>query len=124
MSATRITRLAKRWVAEQRAWVEGERDVPGIQAVMDLGYEQPEVLWEFIVEVTKLNGDPDTLENLGAGPLEDLIRDYGHDFLGRIETESVTNPRLRKALSHVWITASEDRRYVQLGCILLPPRET
>ena len=64
--------------------------------------ERAEEVWEFILEVLSLNPPEEVLGMLGAGPLEDLLEDWGLQFIDRIETEASRSPRFRQVLSGVW----------------------
>jgi hypothetical protein len=48
------------------------------------------------------------LENLGAGPLEDLIEYHGADVIEEIEREAPDNESLVTALSCVWESGPEE----------------
>jgi hypothetical protein len=51
--------------------------------------------------------DDDVIEVVGAGPLEDFVKDYDEDRLVWIERRAASSARFRQALAHVWIWSLE-----------------
>ncbi|ROZ64569.1 hypothetical protein EEB15_28435 [Ramlibacter sp. WS9] len=56
-----------------------------IDAVMDIAYERPEDLWEFVLDVLRRNPPAEVLEVLAAGPLEDYLAKCGEKVIERVE---------------------------------------
>ena len=73
------------------------------QAVEAEGWHDPQAKWPLILRLLDTAADDSEVGLVAAGPLEDLLTMYGKDFIDRIETEAVTNPKLRDALSGVWL---------------------
>ena len=69
---------------------------------------EAEDAWKAILRILELDPPDEVLAVLAAGPLEDLIDDYGALFIDRIETESRRNPRFRQLLGGVWKGSSAD----------------
>ena len=69
---------------------------------------EAEDAWKAILRILELDPPDEVLAVLAAGPLEDLIDDYGALFIDRIETESRRNPRFRQLLGGVWKSSSAD----------------
>jgi hypothetical protein len=69
----------------------------------DLRREDPEEAWQVTLQLIAAAPDGDALSYVAAGPLEDLIKDRGDQFIDRIEAEAAGNARLRQALGKVWI---------------------
>lgn len=61
--------------------------------------------------------DPDLVGEVGAGVLENLIRDHGEELWPEIERLARADPRFRRALACVWAYESPefDRRQALLG---------
>ena len=107
-------RLVKAWLTYQKNWWAYE-------ALMTLWRESPDEALDVIIDLTQSADDDDLIEAVGAGPLEDLVREHGASMIDAIEMRAKSDVRFRQALSHVWI-AKEDatspigRRYIALGC--------
>jgi hypothetical protein len=67
------------------------------------GWHDPQLKWPLILRLLDTVADDSEVGLVAAGPLEELLTMYGKDFIDRIETEAVTNPKLRDALSGVWL---------------------
>ncbi len=67
-------------------------------------YEQQEAedAWTTILEILARKPSAQVLGILAAGPLEDLIEEWGTLFIERIELESRQNPEFRHLLGGVW----------------------
>ena len=111
--------LATAWVASQA--IAGERtdeEWAPVFAVQDLA-ANPEELWQFILAAEHACATEQTLGMLGAGPLEDLIQNYGPAFVDRIEQRVSESPRFAELVRSVWVPAGQDPvtiRYQALGC--------
>jgi hypothetical protein len=73
------------------------------QAVEAEGWHDPQLKWSLILRLLETAAADSEVGLVAAGPLEELLTMYGKDFIDRIETEAVTNPKLRDALSGVWL---------------------
>jgi hypothetical protein len=114
--------LAAQWISEQIAYEKGKENPPAIDRVIQMGLDDPHSLWPFILDVASQTDDQDTLEILGAGPLEDLIRDLGAEYFDRIEEQYRRSPTFREALSKVWIGVDDKhlvQPYSKLGCQII-----
>ena len=116
--------LAARWVAAQaRESGADEGELPLIFAVQDLT-TQPERLWEFILAAEPLCNGPHARGMLAAGPLEDLIQDFGSAYIDRIESQARRSRTFAELLTGVWIPTGTDPvtvRYLALGCDQVRP---
>ena len=72
-----------------------------VNALMELDSHDPARALEITFLIAIGSEDGWVLENLGAGPLENLI-DGDPTLLDAIALEAVTNPRLKVALQSVW----------------------
>ena len=110
-------RLVNAWLTYQKNWW-------AFEALMKLWRESPDEALDVIINLARSADDDELVEAVGAGPLEDLIREHGASMIDAIETSAKSDLRFRQALSHVWI-AKEDatsfvgQRYIALGCTLV-----
>jgi hypothetical protein len=64
--------------------------------------ESAEDAWKAILEILARTRESEVLEILAAGPLEDLICEWGRLVIDRIEGEANRNPDFRALLAGVW----------------------
>jgi hypothetical protein len=64
--------------------------------------EQAEQAWLAILEVLSRSPSQEVIGILAAGPLEDLVEDWGIEFVDRIEHEARRNSAFRYLLGGVW----------------------
>jgi hypothetical protein len=71
--------------------------------------EDRDTAWRVILRLIELADDP-LLGRVGAGPLEDLLRGHGSEFIAKVERLAAVDTRFREALRSVWgwATMSED----------------
>lgn len=83
-----------------------ERDNSGTNwasdTVMDMAYEKPEELWDFILEVLSRNRPNEVKEVLAAGPLEDYLAKLGPKVIDKIEKQAGTDAQFKNLLGGVW----------------------
>jgi hypothetical protein len=63
--------------------------------------DEPEALWPVLLRIVE-RGSARALGSLGAGALEDLVREHGAEMIERIEARAADDARFRFCLSHVW----------------------
>jgi hypothetical protein len=73
-----------------------------VEKVMDMTFENPESLWEFILEVAHRSPPSEVVEVLAAGPLEDYIAKCGERVIARVEHQASVDPVFRSLLGGVW----------------------
>jgi len=66
------------------------------------GMEDPERLWRLMLEMIRITTDAGTLAYIAAGPLEELLKHYGNQFIERVENLARTDPHFREALTSVY----------------------
>ena len=84
--------------------------------------EQPEEAWASILQLVESSEEQELLEAIGAGPLEDILREHAETFVDRVEAESVANSRFKVAVCNVWLPNRRDpttERLVTVGCQLI-----
>lgn len=68
----------------------------------DLFVEQPELVWQAILEVLRRDLTADEKGDLAVSPLEELLYFHGAGFIDRVEQEAKTNPQFNHLLGGVW----------------------
>ena len=72
------------------------------QVLDDLVARDPPAAWRLILQILELAGsDDEVLDNLAAGPLEDLLRRHGPKVISWVVSEADTNPAFRNLLTGV-----------------------
>jgi|ERR1700674_945077 len=71
-------------------------------AILDLTYENPEALWDFILEVLQRDPPTEVIAVLAAGPLENCLAKCGTKVIARVEDRAHSDPRFRSLLGGVW----------------------
>jgi hypothetical protein len=114
----RLARFVHRWHVE---WDTGQFGRASL-ILNHLIDDRPEEAWKRILALIACANET-ALGSVGAGPLEDLIRQHGGVFVDTIEACARENSGLRAALSNVWLSEGETelgRRLVALGCLVVP----
>lgn len=62
----------------------------------------PELAWEMILRIHRAEHNEYVTANLAAGLLEDLLADYGEQFIERVEIEARRDPKFNFLLGGVW----------------------
>ena len=68
----------------------------------DVVHEEPEVAWLAILQILQRALSAEETSVLAAGPLEDLLALHGTQFIERVESEAVRNPRFNHLPGGVW----------------------
>ena len=68
----------------------------------DLVREEPEVAWQLVLAVLRLDASSEIQEVLSAGPLEDLLSKHGEVIIGKVEREAKSDPAFAHLLGGVW----------------------
>lgn len=63
---------------------------------------RPEVAWRLIVALVEAAPTEQALSFVGAGVLEDLIREFGDRLVEQIVSQATADQRMRDALRSVW----------------------
>jgi hypothetical protein len=69
---------------------------------------QAEDAWSAILEVLSMEPSQQVVGMLAAGALEDLIEDWGPQFIERIELQARQNPAFRHLLGGVWRSSTPE----------------
>ena len=103
--------LAEAWINFQRNWWAWDK-------LDELCRNDADAAWSVLQELTELADTDELLEDIGVGPLEDLINNYSDSHITALE-KAAGNPGLKKALSHASVRDSENPmadRLAALGC--------
>ena len=95
MNAPTQKDVATGWIATQENWWAWE-------AVDKACREDPELGWGLVLAILSLTDSHQVIENLGAGPLEDLLAKHGDGLIERAEKLATQDPEFRRCLSHTW----------------------
>src|SRR5262249_47921220 len=90
------------------SWFAHELTFWAFDAVHDLIREDPERLWMITKPFVPAAPDEEALGYIGAGPLEDLLSDYGEHFIERVEQQAATDAKFRYCLAGVWQSEMSD----------------
>jgi hypothetical protein len=75
--------------------------------LLDLIYTAPAVAWELILALIHAADDEETIEGLGAGPLETLVRWHLQLLISDIEAAAGTDQKLVLALNAQWVVPED-----------------
>ena len=67
------------------------------EKMIDLALENPEELWDPILEILKRDPPTEVIEVLAAGPLEDYIAKLGERVIDRVEVQAAADAKFRNA---------------------------
>lgn len=111
------TDIARVWIAQNQC-ADKDRD-QNWSALRDyeseLRVQDPGRALAIILEVLKIETNPNMLSYLAAGPLEDLIT---LDTIGMIEAEAAENESFRQLLGGVWYYTAPDELKARLDAIV------
>ena len=64
--------------------------------------DEPELCLELILQILHAPHKPSVEENLAAGPLEDVLGEWGPRIIERVESLAQTDPEFKQLLGGVW----------------------
>lgn len=105
MNPSEREQLIDAWLIAHQAGTKSpiyEENWWAVEIFLNLPQENPELLWELILETLSREKNEKLLGNLAAGPLEDLIEYNGPAFIDRIEEIARKDPKFKKLLQGVW----------------------
>jgi hypothetical protein len=106
--------LARSWIHYELTTVPSERTDNwwAVEAVIDFVVEgdgDPDSLWQFILTVHKADRSDSICQVLSAGPLEDLLANFGERYINLVEEQARIDPAFARLLGGVWRNSmSED----------------
>jgi hypothetical protein len=113
-------KIVEDWITLQHVGLdepETELVWPAWDAVYQMTSNDPEMLWVFILTVIKIDASNTVLQNLSAGPLEDLLSQYGEDFIDRVEAKAKENTLFAHLLGGVWQSDMPDQIWSRVNAV-------
>jgi Family of unknown function (DUF6869) len=87
------------------------------EALYDLVSKDPEEAWPMILQILRLDQSPSVMENLSAGPLEDLLAKHGPAIIDRVEAEAARDRAFATLLGGVWQNRMTDEVWARVQAI-------
>lgn len=111
MNDTELQTLVDAWIAGTEAGKgspEYENNWWALERIIECSYDgNHEFLWRFILCAHQRKPSHRAIANLAAGPLEDLISQYGSIYIDQIERLAKDDSRFNYLLGGVWENDSE-----------------
>jgi hypothetical protein len=85
--------------------------------------DDPPEAWRLVLELLKKAPDETVRTSVAAGELEAFLLAHASEFIDRIEAEARTNPRLKAALSRVYVWALPPKLYGRIEAAAGVPLE-
>ena len=107
-----------------QAWLTYQRNWWAYESLMKLWRESPSEALEVIGRLIELADDDEMIGDIGAGPLEDLIREHASRVVDDLAIRADSDARFCQALSHVWFSEEDvavRERLIALGCQQIEP---
>jgi hypothetical protein len=111
------------------AWIRGvtqgrdERSRPteahdenwwALETVMNWKYDnEPDSLWSFILSVHERDVEERVAGHLAAGPVEDLMSQFGESYIERVEDLANKDARFKRMLCGVWQDMMSDELWAR-----------
>jgi hypothetical protein len=80
----------------------GEEHFWAFEKMWDISHSDPDLCWELILQILHTPHEDSVTEVLAAGPLEDLLAEFGERVIDRVEQAAMVDPLLRDLLGGVW----------------------
>ena len=123
MDDNELNKIVDAWIAaHELANDSPEREECrwAVDRVMDWKFEgQPELLWRFVLSSYERKLTDKVIAVLAAGPLEDLISEFGADYIERIETLARRDPKFNFLLGGVWRSDTRDDVWKRIEAVRL-----
>lgn len=99
-----LDNLVDKWIrAQETEQSQSSHNHWSVDYVIDLNVQDRfNELWAFVLQVYKRDISDNTLMNLAAGPLEDLLASAGPKYIDEVEELARKDPKFRKLLGGVW----------------------
>jgi hypothetical protein len=106
-----LNTLAQDWIRYQvaaKGSSEREETWYAVQMAFDLVDGEPDTLWGLILAVLARDRSNKIMENLSAGPMEDLLVKHGPLFIENVERQAKADPTFARMLGGVWKNRMND----------------
>jgi hypothetical protein len=111
MNSEELAVLADDWIRNQVATkgsAESKETWYAVEMAFDLADDDPEILWRLILAILSKDQSTKVLENLSAGPMEDLLVKHGTLIITRVEQQAKADPAFASLLGGVWKNRMSD----------------
>lgn len=109
------------------AWIRIQHAGPGSkeadelwwawETVSEWSYENPDHLFAFVLAALKTDNSPKIVANLSAGPLEDLLSNFGPQIIEAVEVEARSNSQFASLLGGVWRNSMTDDVWARVQAV-------
>jgi hypothetical protein len=79
--------------------------------------DDPEEAWKVILSIWFLDQSQATMQNLSAGPIEDLLSQHGEKMISHLESEAKRDPSFAKLRGGVWRNRMSDEVWYRLQAV-------
>ena len=83
-------------------WIVCQKSFWAYEYLSDLSQTDPIKSLQIMIEILETDDSDEIQMVLAAGPLEDLLNNFGEQIIALIEKECSQNPKLRNLLGGVW----------------------
>ena len=107
-----------------KAWIAFTKSPSGSQENEELFWSVDDVYWlvqgdptagfDMILRILAKDSSARIMENLSAGPLEDLLVYHGETLITQIEVEASRNPFFKRLLGGVWQNNMSDAVWLRV----------
>ena len=113
MNETSLENIASAWI-KHAAVIQADEDDDTFAWSWDIESDyqyddQPEKLWKLILEIHAQDKKQTFVELLSAGPLENLLVDFGDKYIVNIEKKAKADPAFAFLLGGVWKSSMNDK---------------
>jgi len=108
------------WLALQRvpeSSTEHDKLFWAFGRLCDLCCDAPDEAWDVILCMLAQDHSPVILENLSAGPLEDLLAKHGPTIIDRVEAQARRDPWFARLLGGVWQNAMSPEVWTRVQAV-------
>ena len=121
MTEEALDHLADTWVRHRHAPEDSEERSEtfwAIEEAIDLFFDgRSEELWQLILKIHERDHSIAIQQVLSAGPIEDLLSNFGEQYIERIEDKARKDPMFAKALGGVWQSNMSDEIWARLQAV-------
>ncbi len=96
--------LIEAYFRNARVSPEDDTDWWAWQEVSEIVHnDPPDVAWDLLLAMIR-QAPEDLVDDIAAGPLEDLVTRAGTELIDALETTARREPRVRQALGGIWVS--------------------
>lgn len=109
-------RLASSWIFAQKRGVDNTGYAEhswAVDEVINFAADEPDNLWEIILEILEIDDSEEIIKAVGAGPLEDLMVYHGERFIDVIEKQAAKSIAFKTAMQNVWLDSDDSKMHTK-----------